>query len=942
MDHDDIGPSETERSVTDPDRSLLDPEVEVGIEPPVPSDTHSYAPSESGGYIEGQPLSSKSGRRSLGMYRQGSRRSDVSDLTSEGDLSSVEEGEGLSTPRYRGLARHGSSLYHTVTTSKYWSRGSGGSRFRSTRSGASVGNFVDPGPKQILTLFEWTEGGQQVFVKGSWDNYRTMIPMENIGSGVHRVVIPVPEDHTEFKFVVDGEERVSKNYAVNSYRTGLSGETMDVNVRRVKEDRSTQRSNGASVISEVDVYSPTQIEEYHSPWLFRFLYLAMFPSALYYFYWLIERGGNRVAPVNWIMFFLAEVLSFFSAVISLFAMWAPVRRQWRSLDTLKPPLDTTLWPSVDIVLCHYREPVEQIQESVRAAMRMDYPSHLIRVIVADDGYFAKPKAIEHTELGEDLHSMLAFEAQHDPLMEELLQDNGRVEHYTVRCKEDIVRPDCAMETHIIDYGPYGADVFAEGARPRLSLIARVKPADHHNKAGNINNVLFNSGTDGKLILFLDSDMRPEPNFLKRTIPLMLRAKDEDDIARLVLKDSDLEHFYVGAKDKPSHWEIDTDVSFVQTPQRFHNASREDYLAVRNSIFYDAIGTGRDGFGLTPFAGTNCLWRREVLDELGGIIYGSVTEDTLTSNKCHASGYVSKYACEDLCWGEAPVTAAAAMLQRLRWAKGAVQNGIFAFRDLRRKDPAGNELKEFLSFRRQSRSPHNRFVRLMFWLDSTMYPVLGIGAYMYVFVAMYYLISAQPPISPESVATLAGAFVTYYTIRYLVFFAAYWGVSQTDLLRAMETWFTYVIPHLIGMYEALNPNSKLSWVQNTGEGIRKHWSEWVNIFIAFMLIIGIIFRLIAFLTIDGGCRPWNSFGALFFGGFALVMIWPMTSMSLNERISGAPASVRNNNGVEIPIAPAMAIFTIAGVLFLASWVDAPCGIQSKEVQTFADTLAGELQ
>lgn len=55
-------------------------------------------------------------------------------------------------------------------------------------------------------------------------------------------------------------------------------------------------------------------------------------------------------------------------------------------------------------------------------------------------------------------------------------------------------------------------------------------------------------------------------------------------------------------------------------------------------------------------------------EINGFVYGSVTEDTLTSNEVHNRGYISKYAAEDLAWGEAPVSVAAAMLQRQRWAK----------------------------------------------------------------------------------------------------------------------------------------------------------------------------------------------------------------------------------------------------------------------------------
>ncbi len=60
-------------------------------------------------------------------------------------------------------------------------------------------------------------------------------------------------------------------------------------------------------------------------------------------------------------------------------------------------------------------------------------------------------------------------------------------------------------------------------------------------------------------------------------------------------------------------------------------------------------------------GTNACWQCEVHET----VYGSVMEDTLTSNEVHARGFISKYTVEDVAWGEGPVCVAAAMLQRQR-------------------------------------------------------------------------------------------------------------------------------------------------------------------------------------------------------------------------------------------------------------------------------------
>jgi cellulose synthase/poly-beta-1,6-N-acetylglucosamine synthase-like glycosyltransferase len=338
--------------------------------------------------------------------------------------------------------------------------------------------------------------------------------------------------------------------------------------------------------------------------------------------------------------------------------------------------------------------------------------------------------------------------------------------------------------------------------------------------------------------------------------------------------------------------------------------------------------------LTPFVGTNACWRREVLREIGGFVYVSVTEDTLTSNEIHRRGFISKYAAEDLCFGEAPVSVAAAMLQRQRWAKGAVMNGMKIFKRAAEEKKNAmvarrrGEIDEFFEYRRHGRRPNNAMVRAMFWLDSTLYPLLGLAAYMYIFVALYYLFAGQAPIDPTSLASLAGAFVTYYSIRYVAFYTAFYDVSSVDILRSQETWFSYNICHALGMYQALNQSSKFGWVANTGQRARRTWMEYVNIVIVFLVSVGILFQVTWFLTRGGGCEPWQSFGAVLFGLYILIHMWPMVSISLNERLAGnKQKDDEMPKPFAVPLPLLYSALTILAVLLLATWAKTPCGLKS---------------
>jgi len=124
-------------------------------------------------------------------------------------------------------------------------------------------------------------------------------------------------------------------------------------------------------------------------------------------------------------------------------------------------------------------------------------------------------------------------------------------------------------------------MYALGALPRLSLVARVKPADAHNKAGNINNVLSNSNADGKIVLFLDADMKPVESYLLRVLPLLLEEQRTDSLQSQLVQTEDPE---LGSGQSKS-WQINRDVGFVGCPQRFANVAGDhpDYCAVRLAL-----------------------------------------------------------------------------------------------------------------------------------------------------------------------------------------------------------------------------------------------------------------------------------------------------------------------------------------------------------------------
>jgi cellulose synthase (UDP-forming) len=158
------------------------------------------------------------------------------------------------------------------------------------------------------------------------------------------------------------------------------------------------------------------------------------------------------------------------------------------------------------------------------------------------------------------------------------------------------------------------------------------------KAGNINNAL--TQTDGEFVLVLDCDHVPEQRFLDATLG----------------------------------YTCDERVAFVQTPQYYANAGEGDVQAAawaQQSLFFGAIARGKDGQGSMFCCGTNVVFRRTALEDVGGFPEGTVTEDFELSIRLHERGWRTAYVPEVLASGLGPEDMASYVSQQQRWARGCL-------------------------------------------------------------------------------------------------------------------------------------------------------------------------------------------------------------------------------------------------------------------------------
>ena len=203
--------------------------------------------------------------------------------------------------------------------------------------------------------------------------------------------------------------------------------------------------------------------------------------------------------------------------------------------------------------------------------------------------------------------------------------------------------DYPHETYVLDDGRRQT---VKDLCSALGVRYLTRPDNKGAKAGNINAAL--SKTHGQFIAFFDADHAPFRNFLTELLGYFNDPK----------------------------------VALVQAPQAYYNLDSFQHAPAsgkdagrpwhEQSVFYDAMMPGKDRLNAAFWCGSSAILRRTALEEVGGVDTSTVTEDMHTTMNLHAAGWRSVYDPRELALGIAPDDASGFLVQRQRWAQGALQ------------------------------------------------------------------------------------------------------------------------------------------------------------------------------------------------------------------------------------------------------------------------------
>jgi cellulose synthase (UDP-forming) len=209
---------------------------------------------------------------------------------------------------------------------------------------------------------------------------------------------------------------------------------------------------------------------------------------------------------------------------------------------------------------------------------------------------------------------------------------------------EIVEPTIAAATRLPGANVRVA-VLDDGNRPTLARIAERHGAAYIRrgvntgaKAGNLNHAL--ARTDAPYVLILDCDHVPGP----RLFAAMLPALEDERVA------------------------------FVQAPQYYANAGSSSVARAawsQQALFFGPIACGKDRLGAMFCCGTNVLFRRGALEDVGGFPEHTITEDFELSVRLHERGWRSAYVPEVVARGLGPEDMSSYVGQQQRWATGCL-------------------------------------------------------------------------------------------------------------------------------------------------------------------------------------------------------------------------------------------------------------------------------
>jgi cellulose synthase/poly-beta-1,6-N-acetylglucosamine synthase-like glycosyltransferase len=223
-----------------------------------------------------------------------------------------------------------------------------------------------------------------------------------------------------------------------------------------------------------------------------------------------------------------------------------------------------------------------------------------------------------------------------------------VDIYLPCCKEPLeILENTYKYVSQLDYPNFKVHVLDDGGLESVKRLAEAynfnymsrdnKP--HLKKAGNLRYAF--ARTEGDFFVIYDADFCPRTDFLRETLPYMKKYED---------------------------------IAIVQSPQFFRPSKDQTWVeqgaSATQELFYRVVQVNRDRWNAAICVGSNAVYRRAALAEVGGTAEIGHSEDVHTGFYAATRGWRLKYIPLGLACGVSPDTPQAFFSQQMRWCAGS--------------------------------------------------------------------------------------------------------------------------------------------------------------------------------------------------------------------------------------------------------------------------------
>lgn len=337
--------------------------------------------------------------------------------------------------------------------------------------------------------------------------------------------------------------------------------------------------------------------------------------------------------------------------------------------------------------------------------------------------------------------------------------------------------DYPHETFVLDDGRS-----AEIARLAKNLGAQYITRTNKNfaKSGNLNNGLRYSEAD--FFAIFDADQVPNKDFLIQLLPHMANSS----------------------------------IGMVQSPQFYENT--HEFIANGTSqsqeIFYKHICPAKNVTNSAFCVGTNVLFRRSAIDEIGGIAQVGHSEDIWTSRLLHEKGWQTLFVNEVLAIGRAPSTIPAFFKQQLRWSKGGLSM-LFLENPLLSKNLTVDQRLHYFS--------------------ANFFYLCGFAILAYLIFPLAYLLFGVKSLQTESGVEWLLHYLPYFGLYYSLTWLLLRRLHISTIATSIASFYPYILAFITVIF-----GTKIRWTATTvsaKSGLDMQW-VWPHVLIIILTIFAL--------------------------------------------------------------------------------------------------------